>query len=50
MKNGFLPFGLGKGKDPELAISIEILEDFKAELEKLIVEIFNPEIPFKEKI
>ena len=50
MKSGFLPFGLGKGKDSELAISTEILEDFKAELETLIVEIFNAEIPFKEKV
>jgi ATP-dependent helicase/DNAse subunit B len=50
MKNGFLPFGLGKGKDAELIISTEILEDFKSELETLILEIFNPEIPFKEKI
>jgi hypothetical protein len=50
MKSGFLPFGLGKGKDTELAISTEILEDFEAELETLIVEIFNPEIPFKEKV
>jgi hypothetical protein len=50
MKNGFLPFGLGKGKEAELVISTEILEDFKSELEKLIVEIFNPENPFKEKI
>lgn len=50
MKNGFLPFGLGKGKDAELAVSKDILEDFKSELEKLIVEIFNPDIPFKEKI
>jgi hypothetical protein len=50
MKSGFLPFGLGKGKDTELAISTEILEDFKAELETLILEIFNAEIPFKEKV
>jgi hypothetical protein len=50
MKNGFLPFGLGKGKDAELVVSNDILQDFKSELEKLIVEIFNPEIPFKEKI
>ena len=50
LKSGFLPFGLGKGKDAEVVISIEILEDFKLELEKLIVEIFNPEIPFKEKV
>jgi hypothetical protein len=50
MKSGFLPFGLGKGKDSEIAISSEILEDFKSELETLIMEIFNAEIPFKEKI
>ena len=50
MKNGFLPFGLGKGKEAELIISTEILEDFKAQLETLIVEIFNTEIPFKERI
>jgi hypothetical protein len=50
MKNGFLPFGLGKGRDAELVISNEILEDLKSELEKLILEIFNPEIPFKEKV
>ena len=50
MKNGFLPFGLGKGKDADVVISIEILEDFKAELETLILEIFNAEIPFKEKV
>lgn len=50
MKNGFLPFGLGKGKDAELVISNDILQDFKSELETLILEIFNPEIPFKEKV
>ena len=49
-KNGFLPFGLGIGKDAELVISNDILEDFKSELETLILEIFNPEIPFKEKV
>ena len=43
-------FGLGKGKDAELVISNVILQDFKSELETLIVEIFNPEIPFKEKV
>ncbi|UGS23805.1 PD-(D/E)XK nuclease family protein [Flavobacterium channae] len=50
MKNGFLPFGLGKGKDSELVISGEILEDFKKELQKLILEIFNTEVAFKEKV
>ena len=50
MKGGFLPFGLGKGKNSELQITTPILEDFKAELKLLILEIFNPEIPFKEKV
>ncbi|RAK23817.1 PD-(D/E)XK nuclease superfamily protein [Flavobacterium aquaticum] len=50
MKSGFLPFGLGKGNDAELVISNDILQDFKSELETLILEIFNPEIPFKEKV
>jgi ATP-dependent helicase/DNAse subunit B len=50
MKGGFLPFGLGKGKDAELLISNPILEGFKSELKLLILEIFNPDIPFKEKI
>lgn len=50
MKNGFLPFGLGKGKDSEITISNEILVDFKAELGILILEIYNREMPFKEKI
>lgn len=50
MKSGFLPFGLGKGKDSEVVISKEILEDFKVALETLIEEIFNPEIPIKEKV
>ena len=50
MKNGFLPFGLGKGRDSELVISNEVLEDFKKELQKLILEIFNTEVAFKEKV
>ena len=50
MKGGFLPFGLGKGKNSELQITTPILEDFKAELKLLILEIFNSEIPFKEKV
>ena len=50
MKNGFLPFGIGTGKDSNTSITNEMLEDFKVIIKLLILEIFNPEIPFKEKV
>lgn len=50
MKNGFLPFGIGKGKETDILITKEIIDDFKMVLKLLILEIFNPEIPFKEKV
>ena len=50
MKNGFLPFGIGSGKDANTVITNEMLEDFKVIIKLLILEIFNPEIPFKEKV
>jgi hypothetical protein len=50
MKNGFLPFGIGSGKDANISITNEMLEDFKVIMKLLILEIFNPEIPFKEKV
>jgi hypothetical protein len=50
MKNGFLPFGIGSGKDANTVITSEMLEDFKVIIKLLILEIFNPEIPFKEKV
>ena len=49
MKNGFLPFGIGSGKEANTIITNEMLEDFKVIMKLLILEIFNPEIPFKEK-
>ena len=49
MKSGFLPFGIGSGKEANTIITSEMLEDFKAILKLLILEIFNPELPFKEK-
>lgn len=50
MKNGFLPFGIGTRKDANTSITNEMLEDFKVIIKLLILEIFNPEIPFKEKV
>ncbi|SHI65812.1 PD-(D/E)XK nuclease superfamily protein [Mesonia phycicola] len=42
---GFLPFINEKSNN----INNEVLEKFEKELIKLILEIFNPEIPFEEK-
>jgi hypothetical protein len=49
MKNGFLPFGIGSGKDANTVITREMLEDFSVILKLIILEIFNQELPFKEK-
>ncbi len=49
MKNGFLPFGIGSGKDANTVITREMLEDFSVILKLLILEIFDKELPFKEK-
>jgi hypothetical protein len=49
MKSGFLPFGIGSAKDVNTAITSEMLEDFSVILKLLILEIFNQELPFKEK-
>jgi hypothetical protein len=50
MKKGFLPLVIGTGKEAVHVISNEMIEDFKVIIKLLILEIFNPEIPFKEKI
>jgi hypothetical protein len=50
MKKGFLPVVIGTGKEAVHVISNEMIEDFKVIIKLLILEIFNPEIPFKEKI
>jgi hypothetical protein len=49
MKKGFLPVLIGSGKEALPEISTEMLEDFKVILKLVILEIFNPELPFKEK-
>ena len=50
MKKGFLPVVIGTGKEAVHVISNEMIEDFKVIIKLLILEIFNPEIPFKEKV
>jgi hypothetical protein len=50
MKEGFMPFGLGKGKTSVTEITSETIELFKSELLHLILEILDKEILFKEKI
>ncbi|WP_339649727.1 PD-(D/E)XK nuclease family protein [uncultured Salegentibacter sp.] len=52
LKSGFLKFGKKdkpRTQDKETAIKKEILGAFEIELKKLITEICDPEIPFKEK-
>jgi hypothetical protein len=50
MKIGFMPFGITAGKEVETIISNEMIEDFKVIMKLLILDIFNPELPFKEKL
>lgn len=45
LNQGFLSFAQGKNK----FISKDVLEAFSLQLESLILEIMNPEIPFQEK-
>lgn len=52
LKSGFLKFGKKdkpRTQNKETAINKEILGAFEIELKKLITEICDPEIPFKEK-
>jgi hypothetical protein len=50
MKEGFMPFGLGKGKNSITEVTSETIESFKIELIHLILEILDKEISFKEKV
>ena len=50
MKKGFLPVVIGTGEEAVHVISSEMIEDFKVIIKLLILEIFNPEISFKEKV
>jgi len=51
LKEGFIPFQKAGEKRGQFDSEIDqtILEDYKAELKKLILEICNPDIPFTEK-
>ncbi len=44
-KKGLFPISLGK----EIIINDEILLDYQSALQKLLQELFNPEIPFEKK-
>ena len=51
LQEGFLKFGTKssvRGK-PNHEITQPVLEEFQAQLKQLILEIFNPQIPFIEK-
>ena len=48
LKKGFIKF-TQKGKPKQTNITQEILDRYSIELKKLILEISNKEIPFKEK-
>lgn len=49
LKGGFLKFSRKEGKHKNSEIDQEVLTDFKIQLEKLITEICDPEVPFLEK-
>ena len=46
---GFLKFAEKEGRNKNTTITEVTLQNFEAELKKLILEICNPEIPFIEK-
>ena len=48
LKKGFIKF-TQKGKPKQTNITQEIIDKYTIELKKLILEISNKEIPFKEK-
>lgn len=50
LKAGFMPFGFKADKELKTLISDEFLADFMQEVVALLLEIFNPEIPFEEKL
>ncbi len=49
MVEGFLPFQMKEGRKADASISPETLEAYVRELELLLLELFNPNIPFTEK-
>lgn len=49
MKSGFIPFTDASEKNKLVEIDSKVLNLFHEQVKKLILEIFNPEIPFIEK-
>lgn len=49
LKAGFLPFNFKTEKGVNTAITVEILENFLAQIVILLAEIVNIDVPFKEK-
>jgi hypothetical protein len=50
MISGTMFLGLGTGKTKRTELVIEDLENFEKDLEKLVIEIYTPDIAFKEVI
>ncbi|MRX39507.1 PD-(D/E)XK nuclease family protein [Flavobacterium sp. LC2016-23] len=50
LKSGFLPFGFKEEKEMDLIVSKEILSSYLEQVALLLKEIFDPAIPFEEKI
>jgi hypothetical protein len=50
LKSGFLPFTFKEDKEITTTVSREILSNYLEEIVLLLKEIFDPTIPFEEKI
>jgi hypothetical protein len=50
LKTGFLPFNFKQDKEVTDVISPEIMENYLEQIVVLLLEIFNIEMPFEEKI
>ncbi len=50
LKSGFLPFQLKQDKEAISVITPKIMEDYREQIVLLLMEIFNTEIPFEEKM
>jgi hypothetical protein len=48
LNNGFLKMNFAEGRGKEYLITDDKMEEFIIELKQILVEIFNPEIPFLE--
>ncbi|MEL4306967.1 PD-(D/E)XK nuclease family protein [Joostella sp. CR20] len=49
LKSGLLKFGFKNGKISNQVINLAVLDEFKTQLDQLILEITNKKIPFTEK-